>query len=253
MEMGASDHLDDAQLLYDRAQTHRREFNARHGAGAGRLWDLRRSTSADGTAHTAELTLDRTILRELKPVIADIANNLVHALDHVAAAARVQADTGKTGRLYFPITDGDGAFAERIAQARLYIGDDWADLFTAAREQHRICLAYLKTVKTLSNEAKHWELRPGTAGAHAVQWFEPGHHIKQVPAGHFAANDSYRFWEAAESFPNVGIQIVASYKIRSEGVDEVDLDSVLQTSSIFVAGLIAKSREHLAAVAPAQP
>lgn len=252
MEMRASDHLDDAQLLYDRAQTHRREFNARNGAGAGRLWDLRRSTSADGTTHTAELVLDRANLRELKPVIADIANNLVHALDHVAAAARVQADTGKAGRLYFPITDDDGTFAERIAEARPYIGDDWADLFTAAREQHRTYLAYLKTVKTLSNEAKHWELRPGTAGVHAIQWFAPDHHIEQVPAGHFAANDSYRFWEAAEPFPNVGIQIVASFKIRGEGVDEVDLDSVLQTSSIFVAGLIAKSREHLATLAPAQ-
>lgn len=202
--------------------------------------------------HAAELTLDRAILQELKPVIADIANNLVHALDHVAAAARVQANTGKAGRLYFPITDDDDAFGERIAEARLYIGDDWADLFTAAREHHRIYLAYLKTVKTLSNEAKHWELRPGMAGAHAVQWFAPGHHIEQVPAGHFAANDTYRFWEAAEPFPNVGIQVVASFKIRGEGVDEVDLDSVLQTSSIFVVGLIAKSREHLAAISSSE-
>ncbi|GEM_PF-1228139 len=251
--MGASHHLDDAQLLYDRAQTHRGEFNARSGAGAGGLWHVGRSTSADGATHTAELTLDRTILRELKPVIADIANNLVHALDHVAAAARVQADTGKTGRLYFPITDDDGTFSERIAKARSFIGDDWADLFTAEREQHRPFLANLKTVKTLSNDAKHWELRPDTAGAHAVQWFAPDPHIEQVPTNHFAANDSYRFWGATEPFPNVGIQIVASFKIRGEGIDEVDLESVLQTSSIFVAGLIAKSREHLATVAPAQP
>lgn len=250
--MGPSDHLDDAQLLYDRAQTHRGEFHARASAGTGGLWGIRRSTPADGAAHAAELTLDRTILRELKPVIADTANNLVHALDHVAAAARVQADTGKTGRLYFPITDNDGVFGDRIAEALPYIGDDWADLFTAAREQHRPFLAYLKTVKTLSNEAKHWQLRPGTAGALAVQWFAPDHHIEQVPASHFAKNDSYRFWEAAEPFPNVGIQIVASFKIGGEGVDPVNLDSVLQTSSNFVAGLIAKSREHLATVAPAQ-
>lgn len=249
MEMRASDHLDDAQLLYDLAQTHQREFNAGNGACAGRLWDLRRSTSADGTTHTAELILDRTTLRELKPVIADIANNLVHALDHVAAAARVQAATGKTGRLYFPISDDDDAFYERITQAHPFIGDARADLFAAAREQHRAYLAYLKTVKTLSNEAKHWELRLGTA----VQWFAPDHHIEQVPAGHFAANDCYRFWEAAEPFSNVDIQIVASFKIRSEGVDEVDLDSTLRTSSIFVAGLISKSREHLAAIALAQP
>lgn len=79
--------------------------------------------------------MDRAILRELKPVIADIANNLVHALDRVAAAARVQADTGKADGLYFPITDDNGAFDIRIVEARSYVVDDWADLFTATREQ----------------------------------------------------------------------------------------------------------------------
>jgi len=76
----------------------------------------------------------------------------------------------------------------------------------------------LKAGRALSNEAKHWELRAGTAGAHAVQWFAPEYQIEQLPASHFAANESYRFWEAAEPFPNVGIQVIASFKIRGDGI-----------------------------------
>jgi hypothetical protein len=243
--MVAIDLLDDAQLLHDRAQAHRRAFNALVGFGENLLWNIRRTMLPDGATHGAELVLDRAILRRTKPVVADIANNLVHALDHIAAAARRQANTGKAGRLYFPITVDDTQYTERIAEAAEFVGAGWAELFTAAREQHRLYLPYLKTIKQLSNEAKHWELRPGMAGALAVQWFAPNHRIEQIPAGHFAAHDSFRFWEGAEAFPNVGVQIVASFRIRGEELDEVDLESVVSTSSNFVANLLGASRAFL--------
>lgn len=243
--MAPTDFLDDAQLLHDRAQAHRGEFSNLVGIGPDLLWNVRRAALGDGATYSADLVLDRAVLRRTKPVIADIANNLVHALDHIAAAARRQANTGKPGRLYFPITADDANFAERIAEVAGYVGTDWAGLFTTAREQHRLYLPYLATIKQLSNEAKHWELRPGMAGAHAVQWFAPNHQIKQIPAGHFATNDGFRFWEGPEAFPNVGVQIVTSFRIRGEDLDEVDLESVVSTSSNFVAALLVESRALL--------
>lgn len=129
----------------------------------------------------------------------------------------------------------------------------WIDIFAAAREAHRPYLLYLQLVRVLSREAKHWELATGTAGALAVQWFPPGsqqHKIVEMPADHFAANDSYPIWEAAEPFPNVGVQIVTSYRVAGQGIDNAALDSVLSTSFTFVAGVIAKSREHLATLHP---
>lgn len=71
-----------------------------------------------------------------------------------------------------------------------------------------------------------------------------------MPPDHFAANDSYLIWKAAEPFPNVGVQIVTDYRVAGEGIEEASLESVLSTSFTFVAGVIATSREHLATLSP---
>ncbi|HMN53430.1 MAG TPA: hypothetical protein PKC32_04495 [Sphingopyxis sp.] len=248
--MSSSDLLEDARLLFDRAQAHRQHFHHRTGIGDGLLWDIRRTTSPDGSVHGADLILDRDALKRAKPVIADIANNLVHALDHIAAAARRQANTGKAGRLYFPFTLDEADYAQRIAAMTDFVGADWAALFTAARTQHQLYLPLLQRLKAISNEAKHWELRPGMAGAHAIQWFAPDHHIVDIPAGHFAAHDSFSFWEGPAPFPNTDVTIVTSFRIRDDGADEVDLEPVLETSTAFVAGLLAAAGDHLASLAP---
>jgi hypothetical protein len=104
--MAASDLLDDAQLLHDRAQAHRRAFNRLVGIGQNLLWNVRRTVLADGATHGAELVLDRAILRQTKPIVADIANNLVHALDHIAAAT--PGEYRQAGSALFPDHDGRG-------------------------------------------------------------------------------------------------------------------------------------------------
>ncbi|QXF12287.1 hypothetical protein [Sphingopyxis terrae] len=248
--MSGIDLLEDARLLFERAQTHRRHFHDCTGVGDGLLWDIRRTASPDGAVHSADLILDRSVLKQAKPIIADIANNLVHALDHIAAAARRQANTGKAGRLYFPFTLDETDFAQRLAAMTDYIGADWAALFTAARTQHQPYLPLLQRLKTISNEAKHWELRPGMAGANAVQWFAPDHHIVDIPAGHFATEDGFQFWEGPAPFPNIGVMIVTAFRIRDDDAVEVDLEPVLETSATFVAGLIAAAADHLASLAP---
>jgi hypothetical protein len=59
-------------------------------------------------------------------------------------------------------------------------------------------------------------------------------------------------WEGPEAFPNIGVQVVASFRIRGEKLDEVDLESVVSTSSNFVAHLLASSRAFLDQAAAAR-
>lgn len=250
--MTATDLLDDAQLLFERAQSHKRELDGLLGAGPGLLWNIERSIMPNGI-HRAELRIDRATQRRTKPILADVANNLVHALDHVTAAARKSAGLANPRNLYFPIERDDDDYAKVIEKkVTVYLDRPWIDIFAAAREAHRSYLHYLQLVRILSRESKHWELAAGTAGALAVQWFPPGsrqHRIVEMPTDYFASNDSYMIWEAGEAFPNVAVQILTNYRIAGEDIEEVSLDSVLSTSFTFVFGVIAKSREHLATIA----
>lgn len=251
--MAATDLLDDAQLLFARAQAHKRELGGLLGAGHGLLWNIARSTSPEGL-HRAELRIDRGAQRRAKPILADVANNLVHALDHVTAAARKSAGLPNPRNLYFPIERDDDDYVRVIEKkVAVHLDQPWIDIFAAAREAHRPYLHYLQLVRILSRESKHWELAAGTAGALAVQWFPPGlqqHRIVEMPADHFTANDSYPIWEAAESFPNVGVQIITNYRVAGEDIEEASLESVLSASFTFVSGVIATSREYLATLPP---
>ena len=168
--MVATDLLDDAQLLFERAQAHKRELNGLLGAGPGLLWNIERSTSPEGQ-HRAELRIDRSAQHRAKPILADVANNLVHAFDHVTAAARKAAGRPAPRNLYFPIERDDDDYAKAIEKkVAVHLDQPWIDIFAAAREMHRPYLHYLQLVRILSRESKHWELATGTAGALAVQW-----------------------------------------------------------------------------------
>ncbi len=251
--MAANDLLDDAQLLFERAQTHKRELDSLLRAGPGLLWNIGRSTLPEGQ-HRAQLQIDRGVQRRTKPILADLANNLVHALDHVTAAARKSAGLPNPRNLYFPIERDDDDYGKAIEKkVAVHLDQPWIDIFTAARDAHRPYLHYLQLVRILSRESKHWELATGTAGALAVQWFPPGsqqHRIVEMPANHFAVNDGYVIWEAAEPFPNVGVQIITNYRVSGEGIEEASLESVLSTSFTFVASVIAASREYLVTLLP---
>ena len=244
--MAAIDLLDDAQLLFERAHVHKRELDRLLGAGPTLLWNIKRSIAPEGQ-HRAELWIDRNVQRKAKPVLADIANNLVHALDHVTAAARKAAGLPNPRNLYFPIEHDDDAYAKVVdKKVAPHLDQAWIDLFTEAREAHRHYLHYLQMVRMLSREAKHWALATGTAGALAVQWFLPGskqHQIVEIPADHFAKNDSYVVWEADHPFPNVAVQIITNYLIV--GDEEASLDAVFSTSFTFVKTVIAMSRTYL--------
>src|SRR5437868_5483133 len=80
--------FDDARLLHERALKHIAEFNElAHPSEAPKLWTFDLSKDPNTGEAVYKLKLNRGILRRAKPIIGDIANNLRHALDHVASAA----------------------------------------------------------------------------------------------------------------------------------------------------------------------
>jgi hypothetical protein len=245
--MPPTDPLDDAQLLYERAQEHIADCNRRDGAEPG-VWQLVSGREPEGGAFTCTLMLDRTVLRKMKPVIGDIANNLIHALDQVAAAASRAASSDRPKGLYFPIAPDDVTYAKKRRALEKLLDPPWLDLFAAVRERHKPWQGYLSLLKDISNSAKHWELVAGGAGAAAVAWNVPGEQrqtIVQIPRDHFAANDSFVFWRGATPVPKLPFQIVTQHRFEGVGGDDTSVDSVFSTCSRFVADVIAESRQHL--------
>ncbi|RUN75055.1 hypothetical protein EJC47_18455 [Sphingomonas sp. TF3] len=238
------DLLEDAQLLYGRAQDHIGAFNRLNAS----LWQLKHGRLPDGT-FTGTLVLDRAVLRAMKPVISDIANNLIHALDHVAAAVSRAASSGRPRNLYFPIAPDDAAYEVKRKPLEKLLDPQWLDLFAAVREAHKSYQGYLWLLKEISNSGKHWELIAGGASALALAWNPPGERqqsIVEIPRDHFAANDHFNFWKGADPVPALPFQIITQH--RFEGLDggaDASADSVFSTCSRFVADVIAESRQRL--------
>lgn len=250
--MLTADPLDDAQLLYERAQDHIADYNRRAGEEPG-VWQLVQGREPEGGEFTCSLVLDRAGLRKMKPVISDVANNLIHALDQVAAAASKAASNDRPKGLYFPIAPDDAAYEKKRKELEKLLDVPWLDLFAAVREKHKPWQGYLWLLKEISNSSKHWELVAGGAGAAAVAWNVPGEKrqtIVEVPGDHFATNDGFVFWRDAAPFPKLPVQIVTHHRFEGVGDGKASLDSVFSTCSRFVQDIIAESRQHLAPAAP---
>jgi hypothetical protein len=100
----------------------------------------------------------------MKPVIGDIANNLIHALDQVAAVASRAGSSDRPKGLYFPIAPDDVAYAKKRKALEKLLDPPWLDLFAAVREKHKPWQGYLWLLNQISNSAKHWELVAGGCG-----------------------------------------------------------------------------------------
>jgi len=247
--MSSTDPFDDAQLLYGRAQDHVAEYNRRSGTEP-LLWQIVSGREPESGTFTGTLILDRSLLRAMKPVIADIANNLIHSLDQVAAAASKAGSDDRPKGLYFPIAPDDLAYARKRKALEKLLDPQWLDLFDAARDKHRPWQGYLWLLKEISNAAKHWELVAGGAGAAAIGWHLPGEQhqtIVDIPKDHFAANDSFVFWRDTAPAPKLPFQIVTQHRFEGVGDGEASVDSVFSTCSRFVADVIAESRQRLGA------
>ena len=88
--MGGWDWSEDSRLLFARARHHQVEFNRLlSNDETDRLWSVEEKANKDGT-YSYALLVDPSKLEQTKPVAADVANNLVHALDQLVAGSVVR-------------------------------------------------------------------------------------------------------------------------------------------------------------------
>jgi hypothetical protein len=155
------------------------------------------------------------------PVIADCANNIASALDHIAAAIAKARDHPRLDRLYFPWGLKDEDFEKRLGAAEAILGPAMTKAIAAARREHWHEVAHVHAAKQISRDGKHWELRATMGSAHAVQLvtqnFET--HLFQVPGSAFDESDFYAFHRSAEKLPSARAWELL-IKLTIDGLDE---------------------------------
>lgn len=244
--------LDDARQLLDRANSQIAEFRALFGRQSpAPVWSIHVRQEPTG-AVVYSLRINRTTLREMKPPMADAANNLAHSLDHVAAACARLAKSRRSFDLFFPISDDDAKFAKAEKKVRPLVGDASMDLFARLRAQHRgpyhpSSYSYLALMRELSGGNKHWRLSVANSHANAVAWTLPGasQTVVGIPKGHFDTSDEFDFWttderanvpfeillgltlEGIAAFPNAGID--SAFGVAARLVEEV----IVETERLF--------------------
>lgn len=235
--------LSDACALLARARKHYEELNGLVGGGAGSdIWSIRQDRDRENGEWLYRLELDRSKLTSAKPVIADIANNVVSALDHVVAAMAKAQGQVRLRSLYFPCDKIEEDFERAISRkVEPRIGTDMTKRLVAARDKHRHEVSHVAAAKQISNSGKHWELMLVASSVHGVAVHEIGQsqRIFQVPEGAFAASDDFEFYRGAEPLPNVPLSIAVGLSI--EGLD-ADLPnsptSIFECSFRFVDDVI---------------
>jgi len=146
-----------------------------------------------------ELRLDRDALREKEAIAADIANNLVHALDHVVAACVRINGLPNTRDFYYPLVDEvtfkTAKFKKRMAKLEEKVGPIYAAALERMRLKAAHQLPHLLAIKALSNSCKHWELAPMGAAGFGVAFDLPGKGKQGIgiPVDHFDQLDTFQF------------------------------------------------------------
>ena len=163
------------------------------------------------------------------PIVADAANNLVHALDQVlAACAKIHGSERHRSR-YYPMASNDDQFERQLGLVSAYVGQEQLAAFRHVREKHKPWLPHLNLVKELSNNAKHWRLTPTTATAHGVGFVDQRRRrFVDIPAGHFAHHDTFELWRSADRPEPAGFETLVGFQF-----DGLDTDVAADPGAVF--------------------
>lgn len=206
--------FDDAVLLWARAQQHLAEYRREPVP-----WRFQEDQDPSTGEWVYGLALDRENLRCRKPIVSDIANNLIHALDQVLAAC-ARAYGGPRSHIYYPIDNDDVRFAAALAKLSKAVSPNVITLFDQVRSADPF-RNHLRTLKALSNSAKHWALAPPTAAIEAAGIASPaGRVIFDVPAGYFDQNDVFEIARTVERLQPLATELLVG--MRFLGLDEYD-------------------------------
>lgn len=229
--------LRDAKALLDRAKRHYGEL--RHLSDGQHLWHVRERQLEAGY-WSYEISVDRGRLVAAGPVVADCANNISSALDHVAAAIAKSRNSERLTDLYFPWAFEDDEFKRKLAKTEKTLGIEMTAAIAGARDKHRNEVHHVEAVKQISRDGKHWELRTASGSAHGVGLILPnfGQQLFQVPSTLFQQVDTYEFHRGTNKLDaSKGWQIIVGLKIEglSDGLP-TSPDSIFPCAFRYVQG-----------------
>lgn len=209
---------DDAKMLIRRAKKHYDEFKQyRDGHIMGPMWDIRHRPVESGYAY--RLILNRPMFAELKPVVADLANNVIHSLDLlIGDLARAGGAKDRSYSTKFPWIEKEADFRGALKGLSKVIGSEASEAIDGVRQKWKAGREHVYALKTVSNLSKHWELVPQMAGAAAVAWHLPGgmQEIWELPKDAFDHADEYEFPAVPKLFES-GCYILMSFKFEGLG------------------------------------
>lgn len=234
------EHFEDVRLLVARARKHEAEYNLLANAtGEDSWWSIEEQQRADGT-YSNTLVVHCQQLKELKPISADLCNNLVHALDQSIGALTRLNGRDNSGKLQFPWKAEDDAFGRSLARLEDAIGSPAAHAIRAAREECRPFVSQAHVAKEVSNSGKHWELVPSSASIPAVAVNRVGarQQIFELPADSLAERLYHIFYEGPERLMQHPMTVVVGLGFSGFGGEQVSPDSVFGSAFRYVATIV---------------
>lgn len=230
-----------AKTLLGRATDLYKEFEKMTG-GSGRLWGVEEQHDPKAGEWTYSIVIDRQRLSDATPLIADCANNVSSALDHIAAAIARYEGHGRLRNLYYPFSLDDAEFEKRVAAAEKVLGTKMASAIRMAHKDHRHEANHVASAKQISNDVKHWELRATSGKAHAIKWLAENDYVGRIfsiPSTAFEKADSYEFHRSAERLPKPrGYETVIGFEIEGLGDLVKAPMSIFPCSFRYVQGVI---------------
>lgn len=224
--------LTDSRALLSRAKVHYAELvSLWNRERADPLWSIA-FDRVEGGQFRYQLKLNRPLLVQMRPVMADTANNIVAALDHVIAATARLGGHGREVRTYFPWLFEDEPFRRAIAQIAGWTGPAVAGAIEDIWFNDGFERPHLRGAKELSNSGKHWELLHSVSGAHCIQMAAPGDRRRfDVPEDAFEGTDAFEFLRVDRPLGDVPFYIVLSLAVRGlpEGIPSSP-DSIFECS-----------------------
>ena len=208
----------------------------------GRLWGVQERQDPKTGEWAYSIIIDRQRISDATPLIADCANNVASALDHIAAAIARDEGHGRLNNLYFPFSLDDAEFEKRVAAAEKVLGPKMSNIIRVAHHEHRHVANHVASAKQISNDGKHWELRATSGKAHAIKWLAENDYVGQmfsIPSTAFDKDDSYEFHRSAERLPQPrGYEAMIGFEIEGLGDLVKAPTSIFPCSFRYVQGVI---------------
>lgn len=228
-------HFASARALLARARVHMAELGVAQSSPPP--WGVQVRPDVLAGEYVYSLYLDRDALRKLEPIVADAANNLIHALDQIVAAWTRLNSAERPRDTFYPTVLDEDRFEKGMTKISKYLPDEALLSIRRTRQNQWRLVEHVALVKELSNSVKHWDLVATEFTPLAVGVAQTGaQDVTDIPAGHFRLNDRFEFLRTRmPPGPMIGYQVLVS--LRFVGLDSAlicDPATALRCAADFV-------------------